>query len=102
MCDLQNIWDFKIQANKTFWNTALTVHVKDGVNLETNGTYGSNFKNNFWKLEFFFHMQVEMLHLLFCIPSKFQMGSGLLGPISALAALVEQVKMEEIKQGIKY
>jgi hypothetical protein len=47
-------------------------------------------------------MQVEMLHLLFCIPSKFQMGSGLLGPISALAALVEQVKMEEIKQGIKY
>jgi hypothetical protein len=32
------------------------------------------------------------------------MGSGLLGPISALAALaalVEQVKMEEIKPGIK-
>jgi hypothetical protein len=29
------------------------------------------------------------------------MGSGLLGPISTLAALVEQVKMEEIKQGIK-
>ena len=47
MCDLRNITDFKIQANKTLWNTALTVHVKDGVNLETNGTYGSNFKNNF-------------------------------------------------------
>jgi hypothetical protein len=46
-------------------------------------------------------MQVEMLHLLFCIPSKFHMGSGLLGPISALAALVEQVKMEEIKPGKK-
>jgi hypothetical protein len=29
------------------------------------------------------------------------MGSGLVGPISALAALVEQVKMEEIKPGIK-
>jgi hypothetical protein len=39
MCDLRNITDFKIQANKTLWNTALLVHVKDGVNLETNGTY---------------------------------------------------------------
>jgi hypothetical protein len=47
ICDLRNVTDFKIQANTTLWNTALTVHVKDGVNLETNGTYGSNLKNNF-------------------------------------------------------
>jgi hypothetical protein len=54
MCDLRNITDFKIQANTTLWNTALTVHVEDGVNLKTNGTNGLNFKNNFQKLYFHF------------------------------------------------
>jgi hypothetical protein len=48
--------DFKIQANKTLWNTALTVHVKEGVNLETNGIYGLTLKFFFQKLEFCFNI----------------------------------------------
>ena len=56
ICDLRNIMDFKIQANKTLWNTALTVHVKEGVNLETNGIYGLTLKFFFQKLEFCFNI----------------------------------------------
>ena len=56
ICDLRNIMDFKIQGNKTLWNTALTVHVKEGVNLETNGIYGLNLKIFFQKFEFCFNI----------------------------------------------
>jgi hypothetical protein len=36
-CILGNRTNFRIQANQTLWNEALPVHVKEGIQLETNG-----------------------------------------------------------------
>ena len=36
-CNLGNRTDFRIQTNQTLWNEALPVHVKEGIQLETNG-----------------------------------------------------------------
>ena len=45
-CKLRNTTtDFKIQTNQTLWSADLMVHVKDGVNLITNGNSNSNFNN---------------------------------------------------------
>jgi hypothetical protein len=40
---LENSLDFRVQTNKTFWNTALIVHAKDGLTLNTNGKSEFNF-----------------------------------------------------------
>ena len=36
-CNLGNGTGLKIQTNQTLWNEAIPVHVKEGVQLETNG-----------------------------------------------------------------
>jgi hypothetical protein len=36
-CNLGNKTDFKIQSNRTLWSADLMIHVKEGVNIETNG-----------------------------------------------------------------
>jgi hypothetical protein len=60
--------DFKIQSNKTLWSADLMIHVKEGVNIETNGklkfknyNYVKNKWNNgeqcFKKSKYYKHMK---------------------------------------------
>ena len=49
-CNLGNRTDLRTQANKTLWNEALPVHVKEEVQLETNGI--SYFKLGYMTLSY--------------------------------------------------
>jgi hypothetical protein len=50
ICSLGNRTDFRIQANQTLWNEAIPVHVKEGVQSETNGI--SYFKLGYMTLSY--------------------------------------------------
>ena len=49
-CKLGNGMGLRIQTNHTLWNVALPVHVKEEVQLETNGT--SYFKLGYMTLSY--------------------------------------------------